>query len=497
VGPSLVSEGHIGRDVDAARTEQFDVAVIGGGIYGIALAFESARRGLRTVLLERDDFGGGTSRNWLRILHGGLRYLQTLDLHRFRESVAERSWFLRNFPELVEPLPCLMPLYGPGLRRPSAFRMAFMADSMLGWRRNDDLAPSHRLPAGRVLDVQETARRFPAVDRHGLLGGALWYDAIAAGGPRLVIELLRWACAAGTLALNRVEAQRLLLDGGLVAGLAALDRVTGAELMVRAPVVVNAAGPSSRGLAADLDQDMPALFRPSLAFNLLLDRPPLAEVALALAPRRPRSQTFFLCPCRDRMVAGTWHAPWTGPVHDPKPQPAMVDAILAELNATVRGLDLVRRDVLGIYAGLLPATREGTADLAVREIIHDHGARGGPDGLFSISGVKFTTARLVAGKTLHRAFERRGRHLPPVRHVARPPAHSVPPADRFIQLARTQPSAARGLIETLMREEAAASFDDVIYRRTDWGDDPAATAAARTVLERAPAPAKETTIRPA
>jgi glycerol-3-phosphate dehydrogenase len=282
----------------------------------------------------------------------------------------------------------------------------------------------------------------------------------------------------------------------LVAGLAALDRTTGAELIVRAPVVVNAAGPGSRGLAADLGQDVPALFSPSLAFNLLLDRPPLAEVALALAPRRPRSQTFFLCPGRDRMFARTWHAPWTGPVHDPKPQPAMVDAILAELNTAVRGLDLVRRDVLAIYSGLLPATREGTADLAVREIIHDHGARGGPDGLFSISGVKFTTARLMAEKTLHRAFGRRGRRLPPVRQVARPPARSVPPADRFIDLARTQPSAARELIETLMREEAA-SFDDVIYRRTDWGDDPAATAAARTVLERAPAQAKETTIRPA
>ena len=150
-----MNEGHIGRDV--ARTEQCDVAVIGGGIYGIALAFESARRGLRTVLVERDDFGGGTSRNWLRILHGGLRYLQTLDLHRFRESVAERSWFLRNFPDLVEPLACLMPLYGPGLRRPPTFRMAFMADAALGWRRNDGLAPSHRLPAGRVLDIQDTA----------------------------------------------------------------------------------------------------------------------------------------------------------------------------------------------------------------------------------------------------------------------------------------------------------------------------------------------------
>ena len=92
-----------------SASKQYDLLVIGGGIYGIALAFEAARRDYRTLLLERDDFGGGTSWSSLRIIHGGLRYLQTLDLRRFRESLAERRWFLRHCPDLVRPLPCLRP----------------------------------------------------------------------------------------------------------------------------------------------------------------------------------------------------------------------------------------------------------------------------------------------------------------------------------------------------------------------------------------------------
>jgi glycerol-3-phosphate dehydrogenase len=104
--------GVIERAVDRASAGDHDLIVVGGGIYGIALALEAARRGLKTLLVERADYGGATSWSNLRILHGGLRHLQNLDLVRFYESVGERRWFLRHFPDLVRPLPCLMPLYG-------------------------------------------------------------------------------------------------------------------------------------------------------------------------------------------------------------------------------------------------------------------------------------------------------------------------------------------------------------------------------------------------
>src|SRR5690606_21038054 len=105
------------RDPEGASSCSFDLIVLGGGIYGAMVQLEAARRGIRSLLLERGDFGGATSANHFRIVHGGLRYLQSLDLPRFREAVAERRWWLRTFPDLVEPLRCVMPLYGEGLRR--------------------------------------------------------------------------------------------------------------------------------------------------------------------------------------------------------------------------------------------------------------------------------------------------------------------------------------------------------------------------------------------
>ena len=104
--------------------DEYDLIVIGGGVQGIMLTLEGSRRGLRVLLLEKADWGSGTTYNWLRILHGGLRYLQTADLPRFIESVRERGWFLEHFPDLVAPLPCVMPLYRSGSRSPTLMAAA-------------------------------------------------------------------------------------------------------------------------------------------------------------------------------------------------------------------------------------------------------------------------------------------------------------------------------------------------------------------------------------
>ena len=110
------------RDPKAYTDEDYDLVVVGAGIQGAALFLEASRRGMRALVLDKGDFGGSTSWNSLRILHGGLRYLQTLDLPRFRQSVRARRWFFQAFPQLVRPLPCLMPLRGKGLKRNSVLR---------------------------------------------------------------------------------------------------------------------------------------------------------------------------------------------------------------------------------------------------------------------------------------------------------------------------------------------------------------------------------------
>ncbi|HEX5077622.1 MAG TPA: FAD-dependent oxidoreductase [Geminicoccaceae bacterium] len=460
--------GKIERAVERATAQDHDLIVVGGGIYGVALALEAARRGLRPLLVERDDFGGATSWANLRILHGGLRYLQKLDLVRFYESVGERSWFLRHFPDLVRPLPCLMPLYGRGLKRPSVFRAALALNDLLAWRRNAGVADAVRLPHGRLASEAETTALFPAVERRGLQGGALWYDAVMLSPERLAIEMLRWACACGASALNYVEARELLLDRGGVLGILAHDRIAGRELRLRAATVINAAGPWSRDLARRLHSDLPALFRPALAFNLLLNRPPLAEVAVAVEPGRPAAPVYFCLPWKGLLLAGTSYAAVTEDSLEAAPSEAQVAAFLADLRAAVPGLDAAPDDVLQVYAGLLPADAAGTTDLANRPLIHDHGAAGGPKGLFSVSGVKFTTARRVAEKTLARAF---GRSLPPMRPEARRPApvrglcgnslmDGASPLDGPLE-----PTRAR--LRALAEQESVLCLEDLLLRRMD------------------------------
>lgn len=386
-----------------------DLLVIGGGFQGAMLTLEAARRGLSTVLLERADFGGATSANSLRIVHGGLRYLQSLDLPRFRESVAERRWFLRHFPDLVRPLPCLMPLYSPPrggrLRRPSVFRAALAL--------NDRLARESLLPPSRVLGVPETVDLFPGVDRSGLVGAALWHDAVLTDPQRVLHETLRWAGRCGARALNRIEAVELRTDGRKVTGLRAVGLESEESFDLRGQAVVNCAGPWCRQIAARFDRDLPELFRPLLAFNLLLDHEPLSKAALAVAAPDKGAQTWFLLPADGKVLAGTFYVPARGELNpESGPDEEAVGAFLRELNAAVPGWDVRPEQVLQVCHGWLPARAEGSPVPASRPVVLDHGAAGGPEGLFSVSGVKLTTARAVAEKTLAKVLAARGDELP-------------------------------------------------------------------------------------
>src|SRR3990172_4858416 len=262
----------ITRKPALAAKDTYDLIIIGGGIYGAMLALEAIRRGLYPLLVERDDFGEFTSSNSLRIIHGGVRYLQSLDLYRLRKSIAERRWFLQNFPNLVEPLPCLMPLYGKGLRRPFLLRMGLLAYEFLSYKPNQGVRSDRHILPGRIIDATQTREIFSDVDTEGLQGGAIWYDAFMPDSQRVLMEILRWACNYGATALNYVEAVQLLKDKKGIAGIIAIDHESGQYHEFRTNVVVNACGPWCRDIAARFDRDEPTLFRSMMAWNVLFNR---------------------------------------------------------------------------------------------------------------------------------------------------------------------------------------------------------------------------------
>ena len=471
----------IAREPAAAAKRNYDLIILGGGIYGAMLSLEASRRGLRSLLIERDDFGEATSFNSLRIIHGGFRYLQSLDLHRFRESVRERRWFLRTFPDLVRPLPCLMPLYGNGVRRPLLLRIALRANDFLSRGRNQGVPPNQHLPPGRVIDAFRTREIFPLVDMAGLQGGAVWYDAYMPDSQRLLIEILRWACVNGATALNYVKGHQLLkTTKNHVAGIMAVDQESGATYEYQAKFVVNAAGPWCRNLAASFDRDEPRLFKASIAWNVLLDKEPLSQYALAVGSRKPGGQIYFLVPWRGKLLAGTGHAPWPGSLERPLPSTDQIQEFLNDLNLAVPEIKASQDDIFHVFAGLLPATKVGSASLAVREVILDHARSGGPYGLYSISGVKYTTARLVAEKTLNKIFPEKkiancNIKYPNRLRIFNPSEDAQYKPGIFDYNWRPTPRDSKWLdvLRSLIAQESVQHLDDLVFRRTTLWDNPA------------------------
>ena len=400
--------GQILRQPTKAVKEKFDIIIIGGGIYGVSLALEASRHKLRALVLEKGDFGEQTSANSLKILHGGLRYLQTLDLHRFRESVKERSWFVQTFPSLVQKMPFLMPLYGSGLRRPSIFSIALKINDYLPLLFNLQNSGLSLFPKGKVINSEKAEAIFPSIDKRGLVGAALWYDAFMPESQRLIIEILRWACDYGATALNYCEAKELILHNHVVEGVLAYDRESKNLLEFRSSVVVNAAGAWNRNLSAAFHRENPSIFIPSIAWNILFDRDIESDHSLALTPHEKNSQTYFIIPWKGKILAGTGHAFWWSDQKDNiRPTDAQIQKFIKDLNNVLPGYTLSSEDILRIYSGLLPAQEKENFKLASRELIYNFHSFGGPKGLFSITGVKFTTARLVAEKAIKMIFPTR------------------------------------------------------------------------------------------
>lgn len=458
-------DGVIRRDPGTARDERYDLVIVGAGIYGAAAALAAARAGHRTLLLERDDFGGATSWNSFRILHGGLRYLQSLDLARFRESVQARSWFFDEMPEIVEPLACLMPLYGKGVRRRATLGPAVFLNERLRRLWSSD-AERDALPGGRILPNDEVVARYPDVRRDGLRGGALWFDGLLPQPQRVLMEMLRRAASTGAVLLNYVEATGFRVADGRVAGVRARDGLTGEEHEFRTGVVLNCAGPWAAELASPEDEALAAAFHPSLAFNLLLDHPLESSVSVAVEPA-DGGRTYFLHPMGDRTLAGTYHAPLSGTA--PEPTAEQIEEFLADLRAAVPGFDVTAGHVRRVMAGVLPARREDTAELAGRTLYHHAADAGGPEGLHSLVGIKYTTAPLVAARAVADVL---GGDPAAARPDGEPAVRDVPGWSEFSAWAGRDPAAAGALVEALVEEESVVKPDDLLLRRTDWGLDP-------------------------
>ena len=513
----------------------FDILVVGGGVLGACTAWDAALRGLRVALVERGDFGAETSSNSLKTVHGGLRYLQHLGFLRMRESIRERSIWLRMAPHLVEPLPILIPARGLRTRGLLPLSAATLVHDLVGWDRNQGVLPGRQLPRGRVLSRAECLALVPEVETDGLAGGILVHDAQLYSSERLILEVLQAAAQGGAAVANHVEFETLLQrrPGDLRLGLR--DRLTGDPIETRARVVVNAAGASAPHLAAVLTgrpASHPTHF--SLALNLIV--PDLGRrVAFAISGRT-RSGTalvargarqLFIVPWRGRTMIGTAHYPYSGDPARIAPEEQSVERFLDEINAGWPGRPVRRSDVVVVHRGLLPCAppRDEVVRLLTHYRIHDHAGEGIPEAVSALS-VKLTEGRGLAERVVDLVCRKLGRpdgksatrtaalpgggfhSLEELRGEAGRQAGDLLPGDviehlvraygtRFTDILRYRDSdpewnaridpespVIRAQLLHGARAEWARSVDDLLYRRTELGATGRATDEARSVAQR-------------
>ena len=201
------------RNLERLANQKFDVLVVGGGIHGAITAWDAALRGLSVALIERGDFGSGTSQNSLKIIHGGLRYLQNGNLSRIRMMVRERTAWMKIAPHLIHPLPCLMPTTQQMSRSRLAMGIALMANDYLSFDRNQLDDPEKDLFDGMIVSQRELSRILPGYDVSTSTGAAVWYDAQIYNSERLLLEFIISAVQIGAEAANYVEAISFLQQG--------------------------------------------------------------------------------------------------------------------------------------------------------------------------------------------------------------------------------------------------------------------------------------------
>lgn len=381
------------RNLDALRAQPFDVLVIGGGIYGAWTAFDAAQRGLKVALVEKTDWGSGTSQSSSKLIHGGLRYLEHYEFALVRHALAERRVLSKVAPHLVRPLNFVVPVW-KGAR---VGRLQLLAGLTLY-----DFLATGKQPVPRFKSFSRTRllAAHPYLEQSGLRGG-LRYGDCQEDDARMTLFVVAAAQAAGAVCANAVAAERLLFDGERCVGAVLRDTETGDTFERRAGCVVNAAGPWAHRLPGAT----PPAVKLVKGVHLVLPAiPNLEDAFLLTAPEDGR--VFFVIPWNDRTLVGTTESS----VLDVAEAVVTADEtryLLDAVNALMPGLRWTPDHVIGRFAGVRTLQAEDASSLSA--VSREFAVLEPQPGLIWSLGGKYTTARCDAIELVDRVLASLGR----------------------------------------------------------------------------------------
>ena len=373
----------------------WDVLVIGGGITGAGIARDAAMRGFRTALIDKADFGAGTSSHSSRLIHGGVRYLEQYAFRLVFESSRERRVLLRIAPHLVRPLAFLFPVYRGG--RVPAWKLR------AGMWLYDLLAAFRNVKRHRWLSAKKVRRIEPGVRDKGLVGASLYYDA-QVDDARLVVATVRAAARSGAVVANYVEATGLLKPDGRIRGAVVRDVLTGETASIRANVVVNATGPWSDALRRLDNPAAKPLLRPTKGAHVFVPRRRMSNEHAVTLFSLLDGRVMFVLPWGDLSYIGTTDTDADTSADELRVTSADVTYLLRSANAAFPDARLTTNDVISGWAGLRPLLHQDNASPS--QVSREHAIEESAQGLVSIVGGKLTTYRIMARDLVDRVAKR-------------------------------------------------------------------------------------------
>lgn len=379
------------REETVKRLKQghFDILVIGGGSTGSGVALDAAARGLKVVLVEKEDFGSGTSARSTKLIHGGVRYLEQafmrLDRGQFnlvRDGLRERAVLLQNAPHLAWPLPLVIPLY----------RSLYVPYYWFGMKIYDALAGRANLGPSRFLSPAMTLQHLPRLRSQGLIGGLLYYDG-QFDDARLNVSIALTASEYGAAIINHAVVIDLIKNDGRIAGVMVRGASEEGEWEIRASSVINATGPFSDQIRKLDDPKASPMLQVSSGIHIVLDGKFSSKETGLLIPKTEDGRVLFILPWMSHTIIGTTDSS-ADPTHNPPVHEEEIEYLLRYAKMYLDA-PMSKEDVKSAWAGLRPLVADPAKSDSAR-LSRDHVILESPSGMITIAGGKWTTYRKMA-----------------------------------------------------------------------------------------------------
>ena len=375
----------------SALSGTFDILVIGGGATGLGIAVDAASRGYRIALVEGGDFAQATSSRATKLVHGGVRYLASGQIHLVTEALHERALMLKNAPHLVKIQPFITPTY-------TWLELPYYA---VGLKLYDVISGKASLGPTQVLSSKETADRLPGLSTTNLKGSILYHDG-QFDDARFALALALTAQEEGAVVANYVRAVQLTKLDGKITGAIVHDVETGQEITVRAQVVINAAGIFLDELRGEDQPGLPKLLSTSRGTHIVVDARALGSENAIMVPKTPDGRVIFAIPWLGKVIIGTTDLPSATVDTEPGHQESEIDYLLETINPYLSE-KLTREDVLSVFSGLRPLVTGASG--ATSKLSREHFIDKSPSGLITVAGGKWTTYRRMAEDALSFAIK--------------------------------------------------------------------------------------------